>query len=201
MHLLVGLGNPGRLYQRTRHNIGFDIVDALARTNSAGFLPGRGDYEFARCSLNARSVLLAKPTTYMNNSGLAVADLMEYFEIQCSDLLVVCDDFQLPLGSLRLRGKGSDGGHNGLASIIYHLQDDAFARLRCGIGTTGMAAGKTNMADFVLDRFAAEESALVAEMIHRAEEACCAFVEHGLQNTMNRFNRKPEGSSDKQSLT
>ncbi|MGH2568737.1 MAG: aminoacyl-tRNA hydrolase, partial [Bacteroidota bacterium] len=118
----IGLGNPGSQYDGTRHNIGFDVVDSLAGALKIRFKPGTGEYLEARGFFGDTEVGLAKPLTYMNNSGSAVMEIQERYHLPLDRLLIICDDFWLPLGTLRLRTKGSDGGHNGLYSIIYHLQ-------------------------------------------------------------------------------
>lgn len=192
MRCLIGLGNPGSQYDGTRHNIGFDIVEEVARTARLRFVPGKGDYLYAQGSLEQIPFLLVKPLTYMNESGSAVTEVLEHFRLSPDDLLVVCDDFQLPLGQLRLRLKGSDGGHNGLYSIIYHLQSDLFPRLRCGIASSFTPTDKARMARYVLEPFAREESANVKKMIRRGSDACCTVLTEGLTQAMNQFNSKPE---------
>lgn len=188
MHAIIGLGNPGSEYEGTRHNLGFDVVDALCRRLRVGFRAGKGEYLVAQSSYRGTSLTLVKPLTYMNNSGIAVQDIVERFTEGCESLLVVCDDFQLPFGKIRIRPKGSDGGHNGLYSIIYHLQRHDFPRLRCGIATEAMPKRKTEMAQFVLSPFAKEESSAVADMIDRAADAALTFVHEGIEAAMNRFN-------------
>jgi len=136
MHLIVGLGNPGYEYSFTRHNVGFLVVDRLATLLHREFHTGSGNYWLAECSLKNSDVTLLKPTTFMNNSGFAVKEYCETYSIPYQNILVVSDDFQLPLGTIRIRPSGSDGGHNGIASIIYQLETDQFPRLRCGIGST-----------------------------------------------------------------
>lgn len=190
MVAIIGLGNPGSMYDGTRHNIGFDVAEKLAQKLNIVFKPGKGEYLYARSSFKSQEILIAKPLTYMNESGVAVADIQERFDVPLEQLLVVCDDFQLLLGQLRLRANGSDGGHNGLYSIIYQLQSEEFPRLRCGIGSVATPKDKSRMADFVLDQFAPDEGAVVLEMIERAKNACLSFVTSGLTQTMNIFNKK-----------
>jgi PTH1 family peptidyl-tRNA hydrolase len=191
MHLIIGLGNPGREYELTRHNLGFLVADELAASARSAFRPGKGEYWLAQCSLNESAFIVLKPVTYMNNSGIAVEEFLQQEEISLEHILVVCDDFQLPLGTLRLRPGGSDGGHNGLASIIYHLQTDQFPRLRCGIGSEAMPAEKPMIVNFVLDSFTKAELPVVKRMVNRAREATLAFVEDGIGGAMNRFNGPP----------
>lgn len=189
MFFIVGLGNPGNDYIHTRHNLGFDVVDKVVDEWKLRWKEGKGEYVFAVGSLKDVEFGLAKPLTYMNNSGDAVADIVGRFEVPLAQLLVVCDDFQLPLGVLRLRPGGSDGGHNGLYSIIYQLQSDQFPRLRCGIGSLTMPTDKNLMADFVLEQFSKEELPRAKQMVERAREASLSFIEQGIDRTMNMFNQ------------
>jgi PTH1 family peptidyl-tRNA hydrolase len=147
--------------------------------------PGRGNYRVAWAQLGDIRIGLIKPMTYMNNSGEAVAEAMQQWGISPAELLVICDDFAIPLGTLRLRASGSDGGHNGLYSIIYQLQSDAFPRLRCGIGIEQMPR-KEERADFVLSPFDAEEEPTVSEMVSRAGDVCVTFATSGIAQAMNR---------------
>jgi len=192
MHLLIGLGNPGNEYAETRHNTGFLVADEFAARHKQRFRPGPGSYWFAECSLKDTEVLVAKPTTYMNDSGIAVLELVERHAVPLDRLLVICDDFQLPLGSIRIRPDGSDGGHNGLSSIVYHLQSDRFPRLRCGIASPSMPAEKSRMKHFVLERFPESEHPAVRRMLGRAGDACEVFIADGIAQAMNRFNGNPE---------
>lgn len=192
MPCIIGLGNPGKRYDGTRHNIGFEILDSIAHRHRARFESGKGDYLIARMSRGELPVVLIKPLTYMNESGSAVADVVERFGLTLENLLVVCDDFQLPLGQLRIRSDGSDGGHNGLYSIIYHLQSDQFPRLRCGIASSFTPKEKTLMAAYVLEPFRRDELPDVQAMIERGSNACLTVVEEGLIPAMNQYNSKPE---------
>ncbi len=191
--MIVGLGNVGREYEATRHNVGFMVVDETARRFKKKFVPGKGEYYLAKASHIADDLVIVKPTTYMNDSGIAVEAATRSYGVSAEDLLVVCDDFNLPLGKLRLRKGGSDGGHNGLYSIIYHLNDDSFPRLRCGIGRTGGNPEEPHrrgedMADFVLSSFDAEEIPQVEKMVQSAADAVFAFVAKGIGAAMNKFN-------------
>ncbi len=190
MLCLIGLGNPGAEYEETRHNIGFEIVERIAAQLKAPFKPGKGDYTLAVGSFKNEEIGLVKPLTYMNNSGEAVLDIRNRYDIPLERFLILCDDFQLPLGRLRMRPDGSDGGHNGLYSIIYHLKSNSFPRLRCGIASDRMPADKTLMATYVLSPFASAERPLVDEMIARAAEASLAFAVDGLAKAMNSYNTK-----------
>lgn len=185
--MIVGLGNIGKEFEATRHNVGFMVVDNLASKFKKSFLPGRGDYYFARFSVAGEEVYLLKPTTYMNNSGIAVKDAMERFEVNVFDMLVAYDDFALPLGKLRIRKKGGAGGHNGVASIIYHLGDNNFPRLRCGIGNDQVKPG-ADMVNFVLSPFNPEEIPVVERMIKVAADAAIKFLTEGTEAAMNQYN-------------
>ncbi len=196
MVAIIGLGNPGRRYAGTRHNVGFFVADALTGRLKLGFEPGKGEYVAGTCSLRGTEILIAKPVTFMNESGIAVAEIIDEFKVPLDQLLVVVDDFQIPLGTLRMRASGSDGGHNGLASIIYHLQSDSFPRLRCGIGSEAMPQDKTMMADFVLSEFEQPEKPAIEEMVSRAADACISFVTDGIEKTMGMYNRKGEEPGD-----
>ena len=190
MLFVIGLGNPERRYQRSRHNIGFVVVDALADALRINFTAGRGEYLVGQGSHRGQSIGLVKPLTYMNQSGVAVLEVRERFDVPLEEMLVVCDDFQLPLGRLRLRASGSDGGHNGLYSIIYQLQSEEFPRLRCWIASAFTPTDKTQMAEYVLGMFTKEEQPVAQSMIERARDACLAVAAEGLTNAMNEVNRK-----------
>ena len=191
MYLIVGLGNPGTEYHWTRHNVGFLVADQLAAIARTPFQAGKGEYWLAQCSLKNVGFTVLKPVTTMNNSGIAVFEYIEQHNIALEHLLIVCDDFQLPLGTIRLRKNGSDGGHNGLGSIIYHVQSDQFARLRCGIGSASMPQERTAKKDFVLDVFPASEWNVVGTMVERARDACLSFMMDGVDQAMNRYNAGP----------
>jgi Peptidyl-tRNA hydrolase len=150
-----------------------------------------GDFVFSECSIEDRHVLLATPSAYMNEAGAAVLQIVEYFNVRASDLIIVCDDFQLPLGTIRIRANGSDGGHNGLASIIYHLQTENIPRLRVGIAgaTCPTQDRKELMAAYVLSPFEKEEIQPAATMTAHARGAILALIRHGIQYAMNNFNR------------
>jgi len=163
------------------------VLDSLAEKLATPFGPGKGDYFLAGGAVGGREVVLLQPSTYMNNSGRAVADLLEAKPVPFEDLLVVLDDFSLPLGTLRIRPGGSDGGHNGLASVIEHLQTDQIPRLRCGIGREDMPP-EAQKEDFVLSPFDPTERTALREMISAATVAVTEFVSNGISSTMNKFN-------------
>lgn len=184
-YLIVGLGNPGREYAGTRHNVGFETADLLAERLSVGFTSGRGDYVTASSLLEGERVVLAKPTTYMNLSGHAVRDMISFYKAELERLLVIVDDVNLPLGKIRLRPEGSEGGHRGLESIIYQLGRNDFARLRIGVGREGLPA---DLRGFVLDRFDDDETTVIREAVRTAADAAESFIRDGVSETMNRYN-------------
>ncbi len=184
-YLIVGLGNPGRKYKKTRHNTGFMVVDLISEQTGGHFTKGRGAYKYATAVLSANKVVIAKPTVYMNNSGIAVRELTEYFKIRRSNLLIIYDDVDLPFGTIRLKGKGGAGGHNGVKSIIQHLQSNEFARLRIGILND---YAKFDMTTFVLTTFSADERKKVPDILIKSAEAGKSFVTKGLDKTMNEYN-------------
>lgn len=181
---IVGLGNPGQEYDRTRHNLGFEVVDRLK--GESEFAPGIGNYRICETSISSSRIVLLKPTTYMNRSGTAVRRLLEAQELLPPEILVIADDFNLPLGRIRLRRNGSDGGHNGLASVIYHLETEDFPRLRMGIGPV---PEKIEAEDFVLERFTDEELASAEEMIDRAVQAVKSWLAEGYEKTAAIYNQ------------
>lgn len=198
MKLVVGLGNPGAAYRGTRHNIGFAVVDEVARRFGVTFEPGPVDALVAKVRPRsgiagmANAVLLAKPLTFMNASGEAVGGLLRYFKIDVRDLLVVVDEVQLPLTRLRARAHGSAGGHNGLKSIVGHIGPE-FARLRIGVGR---GDERRHLADHVLARFDASEVVEVEQMTTRAADAVETFVTDGTAAVMNRFNASDDRRED-----
>jgi peptidyl-tRNA hydrolase, PTH1 family len=187
MKLIAGLGNPGRQYAGTRHNIGFDVVDVLAGRSHANWEAAPRGIE--ALIARSRDAILAKPLTFMNLSGAAVVGLLQFYKIDAGDLLVVVDDVNLELGRLRTRMAGSAGGHNGLKSIIGSLGTEEFARIRVGIGR---GDARRDLADHVLSRFDAAERADVEAAIGRTADAAQLFVAEGIGPVMNRYNRKED---------
>jgi peptidyl-tRNA hydrolase, PTH1 family len=197
MKAIVGLGNPGPKYAGTRHNVGFAVADELARRQDVGFESAPVEALIAKWrrerepggpgapwAPGAADVLIAKPLTFMNDSGRAVGALLRYFRIDLADLLIIVDEVQLPLGRLRARKGGSAGGHNGLKSVIAHVGDD-FARLRIGVGR---GDSRRDLADHVLARFERDEAAEADRQTKRAAEAAEMFVTAGIAAVMNGFN-------------
>ncbi len=183
--VIAGLGNPGAKYDNTPHNIGFDIVDLLAQRLNAGW---KSSKNFRACTAkttwNGSQLLLVKPQTFMNLSGTSLALILRYFRCKPSDLTVILDDADLPLGRLRIRGKGGAGGHRGLTSIIESLGTDGFTRVRVGIGRE--IAG--NLVKHVLNKFGKESEDVVAGAVEIATEAAMCLIENDLNESMNRYN-------------
>jgi PTH1 family peptidyl-tRNA hydrolase len=182
--LVVGLGNPGAKYEATRHNIGFELVDRLAQAPPRGTFQRKFDGLLAETEIDYRRVLLLKPQTYMNLSGQCVRACLQFYKIEPADMLVACDDLSLPLGKLRIRRGGSDGGQKGLRDIIAHLGTSEFPRLRIGIGDQG----DRDAADFVLTRFRAAERPIIDDALILASQAVAVWVTQGIDAAMNRFN-------------
>jgi PTH1 family peptidyl-tRNA hydrolase len=196
MKLIVGLGNPGPRYRGTYHNVGFDVLDEVARRRGVGFDAAPADALMARVRDDAQPGMLAilvKPLTFMNLSGEAVGALQRYFRIAVEDVLVVVDDVALPMGRLRIRAKGSAGGHNGLKSIIAGLGTDGFARLRVGVGR---GDGRRDLADHVLSRVAGGEREALSEATQVAADAAELFMTAPIGELMNRFNAAPKEGPD-----
>jgi len=189
--LVVGLGNPGRQYEGTRHNVGFAALDVLARRHGVDWESARAEALIGKW--RAGSTLLAKPLTFMNLSGRAVLDLLQFYKIDPQDLLVVVDEVQLELGRLRARPSGSSGGHNGLKSIIGVLGTENFPRLRIGVGRGDM---RRDLADHVLARFDAAERPIIDDAIARAADAAETFVREEIVAVMNTYNRKDDKTSE-----
>lgn len=186
--LVVGLGNPGREYRRNRHNAGAMVVDRLARTLGKTFQRKVGQALVLEAGRNGRDVILAKPTVYMNESGRSVASLLRSFRLEPADLLVVCDDLDLPLGRIRLRPEGGSAGHRGLDSVISDLGSRSFARLRFGIGRP---PGSTDPVDYVLEDFLEEELPIVDDALERAASTVWLALDQGIVAAMNEFNMPP----------
>ncbi len=186
-YLVAGLGNIGEEYASTRHNVGFMVLDAWAQASNTIFTSGRygstAEVSFKNCKFT-----LLKPSTYMNLSGKAVRYWLDKTGIPKERLIVILDDFALPLGTIRLRKKGSDGGHNGLKSIDFSLVSQDYARLRIGTGNGGFAEG--HQVDFVLGEFLAEEKSALPEILQRAGDAVRCFATEGIDRAMTEFNKK-----------
>jgi peptidyl-tRNA hydrolase, PTH1 family len=189
MKLIVGLGNPGRQYAGTRHNVGWQVAEVLAARAGAGPWREKMDAVVADVACGNEKVWLARPLTFMNLSGVAVRQMVDFWKVAEADLLVVLDDLALDVGRIRLRPQGSAGGHNGLDSILTHLGHDRVARLRVGIGP---APAVEEHAQFVLSPLRPAERPVMAEAIDRAADAAECWMTKGLAEAMNRYNRVPE---------
>jgi PTH1 family peptidyl-tRNA hydrolase len=183
---VVGLGNPGRKYDRTRHNLGFSVVDRLAADNEIAVNRELCDALVGEWATEQGPVLLVKPQTYMNRSGDAVAALLKKFHSPPEEIIVVYDDLDLPFGRIRIRPRGGAGGHRGLRSIIERTGGASFCRVRIGIGRPPEGVDPE---EFVLERFQAEEYGELAEIVPRAAQAVCALLVDGAERAMERFNR------------
>jgi len=190
MKLIVGLGNPGREYEKTRHNLGFMAVQRLA---------GKLDAEFKKCRYasaltaevreDGQKIVLALPQTFMNNSGDAVRDIMKFDNVALEDVLVVCDDLRLDVGKLKLRLEGSDAGHNGLKSIAAHLGTEAYARLKMGVG---MPKSPDVQVDFVLGTFSAAEAKLLGDVLESACDCCRLWLTGDMARAMTLYNKRKD---------
>ena len=175
--MVIGLGNPGRAYEKTRHNVGFRVVDIIASQLGINFKKKWGvPYNFCQCILGRKDVILIKPRTYMNNSGSAVFSAVQRFGVEIKEIIIVIDDIWLPLGSIRIRKKGSSGGHNGLASVIELLNTEEITRCRIGIGKTD----SENLVEHVLERFSNEEEEILNKVLPDAADAVKEIIEQDI---------------------
>jgi len=187
--LIVGIGNPGKEYERTRHNLGFLVVERLAK---------KFDLKFQNSSLTKglvaegkvqeQEALVLLPLTYVNNSGIAVKQIVESVQIPLENILIVCDDFNIDFRRMRVRAKGGDGGHNGLHSIIYHLNSESFPRLRLGVGPLPRNANQNGITDFVLGEFSKAEQNELEEFVSLAAQCCETYLLDGVERAMEQFN-------------
>jgi len=188
MFLIVGLGNPGRQYEHTRHNAGFDVMDALAEKYNISISESGHKALFGKGMIGGQKVILAKPQTFMNLSGESVAELLHYYKIDPEEeLIIIYDDIALAPGKLRVRAKGSAGGHNGIKNIIAHLGTQQFSRIRIGVGEK--PAG-WDLADYVLGRFPAEEEPTIRTALEQTVKACETILTDSVEAAMNQFNGK-----------
>ena len=185
MRLIIGLGNPGSRYARTRHNFGYRALESLAHAWSMSFVPGKGDYIMA--VRESDDLALVKPTAFMNESGLPVREALAYFHAAPQDMLVIFDDIDLPLGGLRFRPRGGAGGHKGMASIIYHLGSEDFPRLRLGIAADAPLRPSEK---YVLQPFRPRDEPLVAQVLEQSVAGINYYLEQGIEQTMTRFNAR-----------
>lgn len=187
MHIIIGLGNPTTKYQATRHNIGWD---AITRISDDYNIPLDHKAHKALCGkgfIEGEKVILAQPLTYMNLSGESVRELVDYYKVDPEDIIVIYDDISLDIGQLRIRKKGSAGGHNGIKSIISHLGTEEFPRIKIGVGEKPK---DWDLADYVLSRFAEEDQSTIREALKDASDACRIMLTTGIDTAMNQYNKK-----------
>jgi len=190
MYIIVGLGNPGKEYANTRHNIGFDVIDMLAEQEGISVLEKKHKAVIGKGYVAGQKCVLVKPHTYMNLSGESVRDVIDYYKVdETTELIVISDDISLDVGQIRIRKKGSAGGHNGLKNIIAHLGHDTFCRVKMGVGKKPKGY---DLADYVLGHFAKQEREIMDEAAKKAADAIRMLITDGADATMNAFNRKAE---------
>lgn len=186
MKCILGIGNPGNRYRNTRHNVGFHLLDYFASAFSTKFIPSKSNYYFAEGEINKNHFVLVKPATYVNNSGLAAKHCLNYFNVYLKDFLVVVDDVYLKFGEFRIRESGGDGGHNGLYSIIYHLNDNNFPRLRFGIGNQ---SEEVDLSEYVLQPFTDEELKILNDQSDIISNLLELFVVNGYSSMLTGYSR------------
>ena len=187
MKVIVGLGNPGSKYDKTKHNVGFEVIDSLADSYNINVTKLKHKGFVGEGNIKGEKVILLKPQTYMNLSGESLKELITFYKISVKDIIVVYDDISLPVGNLRIRLKGSAGGHNGIKNIIAHLGTDEFTRVKVGIGEK---PNGWDLADYVLSKFSKDDEPLILKGIERSAEAVAEIIEHGANEAMNKYNQK-----------
>lgn len=185
MKIIVGLGNPTREYAGTRHNVGFSVIYNISDAYNIPVETKKHKALIGKGVIEGEKVVLAMPQTYMNLSGESVRELMDFYKCDLSDLIVIYDDISLDVGKLRIRAKGSAGGHNGIKNIIAHLGTQEFTRIKIGVGEK---PAKMDLADYVLGHFSKEEQPAIRESADRAREAVCEIITHGAASAMNKYN-------------
>lgn len=186
MYIIAGLGNPGSQYDMTRHNIGFSVIDYIAREYNVKVKKLKYKGVYGEANVNGEKVLLLKPQTYMNLSGESIRDFATFYKVPVENIIVICDDVSLPPGKIRIRRKGSAGGHNGLKSIIYQLNSDEFPRIKVGVGSPENQ--NYDLADYVLGRFTKDEIPVLEDSIIRSFKAAEEIIKHGAESAMNKYN-------------
>lgn len=193
MRAIIGIGNPGSSYQFNRHNAGFLLVDYFAKLNSINFIPSKNNYYQASGTINQDNYVLIKPTTYVNKIGIAAAEVVENFNLSHKDLLIICDDVYLDIGSFRVKLSGGDGGHNGLSSIIYHLNTIDLPRIKIGVGRS---TEEKKLADHVLSDFNVEEEPILTNVLKNSSTLINEFITGGtnkmLEANSKLFNEEKE---------
>jgi PTH1 family peptidyl-tRNA hydrolase len=191
--VIVGIGNPGKRYENNRHNVGFMFLDYMANSSSLKFVPSKDDYYYASGEIENNPFLLIKPSTYVNQSGIAVNQVIEEYKIDLSGMLIILDDINLELGTLRVRASGGDGGHNGMNSIIYYLNSDQFPRIRIGIGQ-GFSKGE--MVDYVLSNFSKEESEILNKSFATCRILTEEFIKGGIKQMLDANSKLLSAEND-----
>lgn len=195
MKLIAGLGNPGKEYSGTRHNIGFAVIDALSDKYNIDVSKAKFNGLIGEGRIGNEKILLLKPLTYMNLSGESIKAASDFYKLSLEDIIVIYDDISLPVGGLRIREKGSAGGHNGIKSIIAHLKTDEFTRIKIGVGDKPKGG---NLVNHVLGHFSKEDSVLIEDAIKRGADAAAAIVLKGPKEAMNEYNFIPKKEKDKE---
>ena len=185
LYVVIGLGNPGKKYRRTRHNVGFDTIECLGESHNIKISKIKYKSVYGEGRIGNEKVLLVKPQTYMNNSGITALEIRRYYDVPVENIIVVYDDVDIDFGALRIRPKGSAGSHNGMKSMIYHLQNDEFSRIRIGVGRP---EGQQDLASFVLNDFNKDEREIISSTIKKASEAVEAIIIKGINKAMNEYN-------------
>lgn len=185
MKVILGIGNPGKKYQFTRHNVGFQILDAFGQNHNLTFRPAKSDFYYAEGMLSAFRFFLIKPTTYVNNTGIIIKELIDDYNLHIDDLLVIYDDTNLELGKIRIRKSGSDGGHNGIKSIIYNLESQDFNRVRVGISRPD---NSQDLADFVLSEFSEEDNHIIEEKLPTINNLIASFIVGGIDEMLKTYS-------------
>lgn len=192
MFVIAGLGNPGKKYENTRHNMGFLVIDKLSEKCDIKVNKLKHKALVGDGFISGQKVLLVKPQTYMNLSGESLQEVMAYYDVDIEDLIVIYDDFDLEMGAMRIRKKGSAGSHNGMKSILYHLQSENFPRVRIGIGKSGGLDWK----DFVLGKVRDADQKTIAEVVERAADSILCMLEEGMDRAMNKYNTRAKKSGE-----
>ena len=185
MYIIAGLGNPTREYEKTRHNVGFDTIDVLADKLNTSVDEKKFKGLYGRGIIAGEKVILLKPQTFMNLSGESVREAADFYKVDPEHIIVIYDDISLDVGKLRIRAKGSAGGHNGIKNIIAQLGTQEFTRIKIGVGEK---PAKMDLADYVLGRFSKEEQPIIRESADRAREAVCEMITHDVASSINNFN-------------
>ena len=194
MYLIVGLGNPGKKFEATRHNIGFEVIDYIAKEYGIKVNKIKHKALIGEGLMRGNRVILAKPQTYMNLSGESVRDISEYYKIPTENIIIIYDDINLSTGSVRIRAKGSDGGHNGMKSIIYQLASNEFPRLRIGVGAP--AHKEHELVDYVLGKFMKSEMPDIIDAIMIAPDAVCTIMNMGVELAGSKYNKTMKNDTD-----